>query len=79
MVSSEGDQAGAIHAIMDKIEADILPIVELDVNLHTPRIFFQKDSSYKCQFCTKICANVWVKYEDVPTKILKRDSRTNSS
>ena len=75
MVSSEGDQAGAIHAIMDKIP----PIVELDMNLHTPRIFFQKDSSYKCQFCTKICAKVWVKYEDVPTKILKRDARTNSS
>ena len=28
--------------------------VELKMNLHTSRIIFQNDSSYKCQFCTKL-------------------------
>ena len=51
----------------------------------TSKILFQKDSSYKCQFCTEVRAlsqlisEVWAKYKDVPTKILKRDARTNSS
>ena len=84
MASSEGDQLlkGAFHAILDKIEADILQIAKkwngLWIFTHQ-RYFFQKNPWYKCQFCTK-----WrerVKYEDVPTIILKlkRDGRTNSS
>ena len=45
--------------------------VQLEMNLHTSRIlFFQKDSSHKCQFCTKVRASsrlvsqVWTKYKD---------------
>ena len=74
--------AGAFHAIMDKIEADQLQIVKT-WNWTPQAYFFQKDSSYKCQFCTKVRApsrlvsGVWAKYKDVPTKILKRDARTN--
>ena len=59
--------------------------VELEMNLHTSRTLFQKDSSYKSQFCIKVRAFSWLvsevsaKYKDVPTKMLKRDARTNSS
>ena len=55
------------------------------MNLHTSSILFQKDSNYKCQFCTKVrvpssvASGVWAKHEDVPTIILKRDARTSSS
>ena len=59
---------------MHKIEADLLQIVKT-----------WKDSSYKCQFCTKVRAplrlvsEVSEKYKDVSTKALKGDARTNSS
>ena len=39
----------------------------------------------ECQFCTilrapsRLVSEVWDKYKDVPTKILKVDTRTNSS
>ena len=60
MASPEGDQplARAFHAIMNKIEADTSNCkeVELELNLHTSRILFQKKSSYKCQFSTKVHA-----------------------
>ena len=42
---------------------------------------FSKDSSYKCQFCTKVWApsrlvsKFWAICKDSPTKILKRDAR----
>ena len=54
------------------------------MNLDTSSIPFEKDSSYKCQFCTKVHApsrlvsDVWAKYKDALIKILKRDARTNS-
>ena len=40
------------------------------MNLHTSRVLFQKDSSYKYQFRTKVCApsrlvsQIWAKYKD---------------
>ena len=55
--------------------------MELKVNLHTSRILFPKDSSYKCQFYTKVCAlsrlvsKIWARCKDVPTKMLKHDAR----
>ena len=55
------------------------------MNRHTSRILFQKDSSYECQFCTKIRApsrlvsEVSAKYKGVPTKILKLDAKAKSS
>ena len=39
--------------------------------------FSGKNSSYKCPFCTKVCAPS--KYKDIPTKTLKQHARTNSS
>ena len=30
--------------------------MELEMDLLPSRIFFQKGSNYKCQFCTKTCA-----------------------
>ena len=51
--------------------------MELEINLHTSSILFQKDPCYKSQFCTKIRApsrlvsEFWAKYKDVPTKIDK--------
>ena len=60
MTSSKRDQllARAFHAIMGKTEADILQIARNwnCMNLHTSKILFQKDSSYKCQFCIKVRA-----------------------
>ena len=53
--------------------------------LHTSSILFQKDHSYECQFCTNVRApsmpvsEVWARYEDVPSKVFRRDTRTNSS
>ena len=61
MANSEGDQllAGAFHAIMDKIEADILQIAKKWnwkwIFIHQG-YFFRKDSGYKCQFYIKIGA-----------------------
>ena len=58
--------------------------MELKINLHTSMILFQKYSSYKHQFGTKALApsrlvcEVWGKYKDIETKILKRHSRANS-
>ena len=86
MASSEGDQllAGAFHAIMGKIEAG-MPLVELEINFHVSRIFFQKDSNHKCQFCTKVRApsrlapKDFARCKDFLIKILKHDTRTNSS
>ena len=55
------------------------------MNLHTSRIPFQKDSTYKYQFCIKVCAPLrlisefWANYKDVGTKTLKRDAGTKSS
>ena len=55
------------------------------MNFYTSSIRFQKDPSYKCQFCTKVHApsmlvsEVWAKCKDVSIKILKRGARTNSS
>ena len=55
------------------------------MNLHTASILLQKDSSYEFKFYMKVStpsrvvSKVWTKYKDVPTKILKRDARTNSS
>ena len=52
------------------------------MNLHTSRILFQKDSSYKSQFCTEVHAlsrlvsDFWAKYKDAPTKILKCHAKT---
>ena len=49
------------------------------MNFHTSRLLFQKDSSYKSQFCKKVRApsrlviDVWAKSKDLPIKILKRD------
>ena len=60
------------------------------MNRHTSRIPFERDSSYTCQFCTKVVvasrlvSQVWAKYKDelpmcqVPVKILKRDAKANS-
>ena len=51
------------------------------MNFHVSRVLFQKDSSYKCQFCTKVCApsrlvsKFWAICKDSPTKILKSDAR----
>ena len=59
--------------------------VELEMNPHTLTILFQKDSSHKYQFCTKVCApwelvsEHWAKYKDVPTKILKDHEKANPS
>ena len=49
--------------------------VEWKMNLNTSSILFQKDSNYKCQFCTKV---------RVPSSVVsgvwaKRDARTSSS
>ena len=59
--------------------------MEFEINLHISRILFQKDSSFKYKFCTKgrassrLVSEAWAKYENVPTKILKRHARTKSS
>ena len=89
MASSEGDQllAGAFHAIMGKIGwyASNWKEVELEINFHVSRIFFQKDSNHKCQFCTKVRApsrlapKDFARCKDFLIKILKHDTRTNSS
>ena len=89
MASSEGDQllAEAFHVIMDKRGwyTSNCKEVELEINFHVSRILFQKDSSHKYQFCTKVRApsrlasKVFARCKDFPTKILKRDARTNSS
>ena len=90
IISSEGDQllAGAFHAIMEKIEADILQIAKKWnwkwIFIHQG-YFFRKIQAIKCQFYTKVRApsrlvsEVWAKYKDLPTKILRCDTRTNSS
>ena len=55
--------------------------MESEMNFYTSRILFQKDSSYRRQFSTKVRApsrlvsEVWIKYRYIPTKILKRDSK----
>ena len=46
------------------------------------RTLFQKDSTYKCQFCTKVylpgwSLTVWVKYKNGPTKMLKEQTHVN--
>ena len=54
------------------------------MDFHILRILFQKDPSYKCQFCiivrapSRMVSEVWEKYKNVPTKMLKGDARTNS-
>ena len=78
---------GAFHDIMDKIEADIPQNAKKwnwkSIFIHQG--LFQKDSSYKFQFCTKVrtpsrlVSEVWTKCKDDSTKILKRDVITNSS
>ena len=63
MASSEGDQllAGAFHAIVDKIETDILQIVKkwnwIWIFTHQG-YFFRNISAMKCQFCTNDNARV---------------------
>ena len=64
MARSEGDQvlAGVFHAVMEKKkEADIyFKLLRSGIGnefSYTRRILFQKDSSYKSQFCTKAGAN----------------------
>ena len=63
MASSEGDQllAGAFHAIVDKIETDILQIVKkwnwISIFTHQG-YFFRNISAMKCQFCTNDNARV---------------------
>ena len=88
MVNSEGDQllAGALHAIMEKIEADTLQIAKkwnwIWIFIHQRHFFI---SAIKLQYCTKVHApsrlvsKVCAKYKDLLTKILKPDARTNSS
>ena len=58
------------------------------MNLHTSRIPFERDSSYTCQFCTKVLApsrlisQVSTKHKQeipmcqVPTKISKRHANS---
>ena len=90
MARFEGYQilARTFHAIMDKIETDIVQTARKWnwklMFIHQGN-FFQKDSSNRCQFCTKVRAlerlvsEVWPKYKDIPTKTLKCHARTNSS
>ena len=89
MASSEEDLllSRAFRAIMDEIEAYILEISKkwnwIWTFIHQG-YYFRKIPAIKCQFCTKVCApsglvsEVWAKYKDVQTKILKRHARTNS-
>ena len=83
--SSVADQplAGALHAVIDKIEGDIL---QTAIKLNWIWIFiyqgsFEKDSSYKMpvlhQSTCTLVSEVWAKYKDVPTKILKCEARRN--
>ena len=60
MGSSEGDQllAGALHATVDETSwyTSNCKEVKLEMNFHKSRILFQKYTSYKCQFFTKVRA-----------------------
>ena len=53
------------------------------MNFYTSEILFQKDSSYKMPVLvgtpSRLISEVWAKYKDVSTKILKCDAKTNSS
>ena len=51
--------AGDFHAALDEIKADMLQFtkMQLEMDCLTSRILLQKASSYKCQFCTKVCAS----------------------
>ena len=92
MASPEGDQllAGAFHAIIDKVEADILQI-EKKWNWKLMFIhqgyFLRKIPAINVNFAPKymqlrpstLVFEVWEKYKDVPSKILKLHAKTNSS
>ena len=90
MASSEGDQllAADFHAIVDKIEADILQIANkwnLKLIFIHQGYFFRKIPAINASFAPKyVHLQGWsLKFrqncKNVPTKVLKRDARTNSS
>ena len=48
-------------AVLDKIETDMLQNgeeLQLEVDCLASRVTSEKDSNYKCQFCTKICISM---------------------
>ena len=90
VASSEGDQslAGAFHANYGQNRGSYISNckeVQLEMNLHISRILFSERFQLQMPVCTKIRAPARLvrkfraKYEKVPTKISKRDARTNSS
>ena len=88
MASSGGDQllARDFHAIMHKILADKLSKKWNWISVFIlQKYFLKKTPTIKWQFCTKVLplsrlvSEVWAKYKDVPTKILKLHAKTNSS
>ena len=90
MASSEWDQlpSADFHAIIDKTKADILQIAKKWnwklIFIHQG-YFFRKIPAINASFAAKyVHLQGWsLKFgqncKDVPTKILKRDARTNSS
>ena len=78
--------AGAFHAIMNNREADIFFKMKrsgIENESWYIKILFQKDFSCKCQFCitvrapSRLVSEVWAKYKEVSSKLLKRHTRTN--
>ena len=53
--------------------------MRLETNLHASRILFQKEPRYESTCTFKAVSEVWAKYNDLPTKILKLHATTNSS
>ena len=87
MGSSQGDQLheGAFHAIMGKIEAGLLQIAKKwnwKWIFMYQGYFFRKIPAINGSFAPKyahLASKVWARCKDFPTKILKRDTRRNSS
>ena len=79
MNCSEGDEllGDDFDAVLDIIEADMLQNDEelrLEMDCLASRVTSEKDYSYKCQFCTKVCISkegllrhVWAKHKNKAT------------
>ena len=89
MANTEGDQqlAGALHAILDKIELIYFKLQRSGIGNESSFIKDTFSERFQLQMpvlhqstCT-FNASLWSlgKIYNVPTKILKRDARTNSS
>ena len=91
MACSEGDEllGDDFDAVLDIIEADMLQNdeeLQLEMDCLASRVTSEKDSNYKCQFCTKVCISkegllrhIRAKHKDTATDFSDAKQETGTS